>query len=113
MEYSQAEILQTVRMTEMEHLDIRTVTLGLSLLDCATDSIENTAARVREKIERVAAISSADTRRWFTRDSRATKASFSIPFPKHSLRRAACAGQSMPRLPAPESTWTQSRASGD
>ena len=55
MEYSQAEILQTVRMTEMEHLDIRTVTLGLSLLDCATDSIENTAARVREKIESVAA----------------------------------------------------------
>src|SRR5438309_6565959 len=55
MEYTQAEILQTVRMTEMEHLDIRTVTLGLSLLDCATDSIENTAARVREKIERVAA----------------------------------------------------------
>src|SRR6267142_1744077 len=55
MEYSQAEILQTVRMTEMEHLDIRTVTLGLSLLDCTTDSIEGTAARVREKIERVAA----------------------------------------------------------
>ncbi len=55
MEYSQAEILQTVRMTEMEHLDIRTVTLGLSLLDCATDSIENTAVRVREKIESVAA----------------------------------------------------------
>ncbi|HVS83991.1 MAG TPA: PFL family protein, partial [Pyrinomonadaceae bacterium] len=47
--------LQTVRMTEMEHLDIRTVTLGLSLLDCASDSIESTAARVREKIERVAA----------------------------------------------------------
>jgi uncharacterized protein (UPF0210 family) len=50
MEYTQAEILQTVRMTEMEHLDIRTVTLGLSLRDCATDSIEGTAARVREKI---------------------------------------------------------------
>ncbi|MEJ7712326.1 MAG: hypothetical protein WKF84_21325 [Pyrinomonadaceae bacterium] len=32
MEYTQAEIFQTVRMTEMEHLDIRTVTLGLSLL---------------------------------------------------------------------------------
>jgi len=55
MEYSQAEILQTVRMTEMEHLDIRTVTLDLSLLDCATDSIENTAVRVREKIESAAA----------------------------------------------------------
>lgn len=54
MEYTQAEILQTVRMTEMEHLDIRTVTLGLSLRDCASDSVERTAARVREKIERVA-----------------------------------------------------------
>jgi uncharacterized protein (UPF0210 family) len=54
MEYTQAEILQTVRMTEMEHLDIRTVTLGLSLRDCATDSMERTAERVREKIERTA-----------------------------------------------------------
>ncbi|MCA1850054.1 MAG: PFL family protein, partial [Acidobacteria bacterium] len=49
------EILQTVRMTEMEHLDIRTVTLGLSLRDCAGDSIERTAERAREKIERTAA----------------------------------------------------------
>jgi len=54
MEYTQAEILQTVRMTEMEHLDIRTVTLGLSLRDCVTDSIVGTAERVREKIERTA-----------------------------------------------------------
>lgn len=53
MEYTQAEILQTVRMTEMEHLDIRTVTLGLSLRDCASESPARTAARVREKIERV------------------------------------------------------------
>jgi len=55
MEYTQAEILQTIAMTEMEHLDIRTVTLSLSLRDCATDSIETTATRVREKIERMAA----------------------------------------------------------
>lgn len=55
MEYTQAEILQTVRMTEMEHLDVRTVTLGLSLRDCVSDSVERTAARAREKIERVAA----------------------------------------------------------
>ncbi|HEX8137588.1 MAG TPA: PFL family protein [Pyrinomonadaceae bacterium] len=54
MEYTQAEILQTVRMTEMERLDVRTVTLGLSLRDCVGDSIERTAERVREKIERVA-----------------------------------------------------------
>jgi uncharacterized protein len=55
MEYTQAEILQTIAMTEMEHLDIRTVTLSLSLRDCATDSIETTSARVRDKIERTAA----------------------------------------------------------
>jgi uncharacterized protein (UPF0210 family) len=54
MEYTQAEILQTVRMTEMEHLDIRTVTLGLSLRDCATDSIDSTSAKVSEKIGRIA-----------------------------------------------------------
>jgi uncharacterized protein (UPF0210 family) len=54
MDYTQTEILQTIAMTEMEHLDIRTVTLSLSLRDCATDSIESTAARAREKIERTA-----------------------------------------------------------
>jgi uncharacterized protein (UPF0210 family) len=51
MEYTQAEILQTIAMTEMEHLDIRTVTLGLSLRDCASDSVQSTCDRVREKIE--------------------------------------------------------------
>ncbi|HVF42859.1 MAG TPA: DUF711 family protein, partial [Pyrinomonadaceae bacterium] len=55
MEYSQAEILQTVRMTEMEHLDVRTVTLGLSLRDCARNTIEETADAAREKIEATAA----------------------------------------------------------
>lgn len=55
MEYTQAEILQTVAMTEMEHLDVRTVTLGLNLLDCASASMSETAERARQKIERVAA----------------------------------------------------------
>src|SRR6266496_3918681 len=50
MEYSQAEILQTVAMTEMEHHDVRTVTLGLSLRDCASESIEAAAERARRKI---------------------------------------------------------------
>ncbi|MEP6635506.1 MAG: PFL family protein [Acidobacteriota bacterium] len=54
MEYSQAEILQTVAMTEMEHLDVRTVTLGLSLRDCASESIARTVERVSEKIKRIA-----------------------------------------------------------
>ena len=54
MEYTQAEILQTVAMTEMEHLDVRTVTLGLNLLDCTSDSITATAQKAGEKIRRVA-----------------------------------------------------------
>ena len=53
MEYSQAEILQTVAMTEMEHFDVRTVTLSLSLRDCASETISRTAERVHEKISRL------------------------------------------------------------
>jgi uncharacterized protein len=55
MEYSQAEILQTVAMTEMEHLDVRTVTLGLSLRDCSSDTIGAVAQRAGEKIRSTAA----------------------------------------------------------
>ncbi len=55
MEYTQAEILQTVAMTEMEHLDVRTVTLGLSLLDCSSDSIATIAQKAGEKIRTAAA----------------------------------------------------------
>ncbi|HKP45579.1 MAG TPA: PFL family protein [Pyrinomonadaceae bacterium] len=54
MEYSQAEILQTVAMTEMEHLDVRTVTLSLSLRDCIAETIERACERVSEKIHRYA-----------------------------------------------------------
>lgn len=54
MEYTQAEILQTVAMTEMEHLDVRTVTLGLSLLDCSSDNISTIAQKAGEKIRCVA-----------------------------------------------------------
>jgi uncharacterized protein len=53
MDYSQAEILQTIRMTQMEHLDIRTVTLGLSLLDCAGATAGETADRIYQKITTV------------------------------------------------------------
>ena len=54
MEYSQAEILQTVAMTEMEHLDVRTVTLGLSLRDCSGDTMSIVAERAANKIRSTA-----------------------------------------------------------
>lgn len=55
MDFSQREILETVRMTEMEHLDIRTVTLGLNLADCASRVTQETADSVYEKITKRAA----------------------------------------------------------
>ncbi len=55
MEYTQAEILQTVAMTEMEHLDVRTVTLGINLLDCSSDSIAAIAQKAGDKIRTLAA----------------------------------------------------------
>ena len=39
----------------MEHLDIRTVTMGLSLRDCVSESAARTAERAQQKIERYAA----------------------------------------------------------
>ena len=48
------EIVQTIRMIEQEHLDVRTITLGLSLLDCAAGDIRKTAGKVYEKICREA-----------------------------------------------------------
>ncbi|HEV8322514.1 MAG TPA: PFL family protein [Myxococcota bacterium] len=48
------EVLETLRMIESEHLDIRTVTLGVSLRDCASPSMRDCCARVGDKIRRVA-----------------------------------------------------------
>ena len=35
-----SEVLETNRMVEEENLDVRTITLGISLLDCADDSVD-------------------------------------------------------------------------
>ena len=42
--------LQTIRMIREEHFDIRTITLGISLLDCACESDEATARKIYDKI---------------------------------------------------------------
>ncbi|MDP4087488.1 MAG: PFL family protein [Bacillota bacterium] len=44
------EIVQTIRMVQMENLDIRTVTMGISLLDCADSDFQKMNARVYTKI---------------------------------------------------------------
>ena len=44
------DILSTLDMIDHQHLDIRTITLGLSLLDCADPDPKRCAANIYEKI---------------------------------------------------------------
>jgi len=44
------EILETIQMVRMEHLDIRTVTMGISLRDCADRDVGKFNANIRRKI---------------------------------------------------------------
>lgn len=48
------EILETVQMVQMENLDIRTITMGISLRDCAHPSLSSAARRAYDKICRSA-----------------------------------------------------------
>ena len=41
------EVLSTLNMLRNEHLDVRTVTLGISLFDCASHDFDVFAYRVR------------------------------------------------------------------
>ena len=51
---NQKEILETIRMIEQQHLDIRTITLGISLLDCAHADAAAACSRIYDKIMRLA-----------------------------------------------------------
>ncbi len=44
------EILQTITMIDQQHLDVRTVTMGISLLDCASESAEDCAQKIYDKL---------------------------------------------------------------
>ena len=49
-----SEILQTIEMIDQQHLDVRTVTMGISLLDCADGSMDACCRKVYDKICRKA-----------------------------------------------------------
>lgn len=49
------EVQETNQMIEHENLDVRTITLGLSLLDCITDDIDRLCNRIYDKITKEAA----------------------------------------------------------
>ncbi len=47
---SKDEILETISMINSQHLDVRTITMGISLLDCIGNTVSETCERVYEKI---------------------------------------------------------------
>ena len=44
------QILETIRMVEEENLDIRTITMGISLLDCIDADIDQMCEKIYQKI---------------------------------------------------------------
>jgi uncharacterized protein len=52
--FDASEVREVLRMIESESLDIRAVTLGVSLRDTAAETLERTSARMYEKLMRMA-----------------------------------------------------------
>ena len=48
--WNKFDVLETIDMIEREHLDIRTITMGISLLPCISDSAEKTARKVHDLV---------------------------------------------------------------
>ena len=48
------EVYETNKMIEHENLDVRTITLGISLLDCISDNLETLKANIYNKITNAA-----------------------------------------------------------
>ena len=51
---SRNDILETIRMIDQQHLDIRTITMGISLFSCADSSAERACEKIYDKISRYA-----------------------------------------------------------
>ena len=48
------EVLETNKMIEKENLDVRTITLGISLLDCIDSNLDKLNENIYTKIKTVA-----------------------------------------------------------
>ena len=51
---NQHEIMQTIQMIDQQHLDVRTITMGISLLSCAHSDVKVACDKVYDKITRYA-----------------------------------------------------------
>ena len=52
--YNTEEIHETIRMIRDENLDIRTVTMGISLYDCVSEDADRLCDKIYDKITRTA-----------------------------------------------------------
>ena len=51
---NQHEIMQTIQMIDQQHLDVRTITMGISLLSCAHSDVKTSCDKVYDKITKYA-----------------------------------------------------------
>lgn len=49
-----SDIMETITMIQDENLDIRTITMGISLIDCCDSDIDRSCEKVYSKIHRYA-----------------------------------------------------------
>ena len=54
MPYNLKDVLETTQMITKNNLDVRTITMGISLRDCADNDIDKCAAKVYDKITKTA-----------------------------------------------------------
>ncbi|WP_088186266.1 PFL family protein [Desulfosporosinus sp. FKA] len=52
--FAREEIQQTIKMIHEENLDIRTITMGISLLDCVTEDINSLERKIYDKVTKKA-----------------------------------------------------------
>ena len=68
---NQNELLSTIRMIDQQHLDIRTITMGISLLDCCDSDAKRACEKIYDKITKSA--------RDLVKTGEAIEAEFGIP----------------------------------
>ncbi len=51
---NQNEIMQTIQMIDQQHLDVRTITMGISLLSCAHSDVNTACVKIYDKITKYA-----------------------------------------------------------
>jgi uncharacterized protein (UPF0210 family) len=46
------EVNETNKMIDQENLDVRTITMGISLFDCISESVDKLCENIYEKIQK-------------------------------------------------------------